>query len=168
MDASSLSMAHLEHLARMQGGMKNFGVPVVFISIPGGASAPSKQRTQSIAHGPSGVRRWAALPRRSLSCISQPRHVRGQLALMRGSESDGVREFIPLLFWPRNSKSVRFTRDRGTNFTLDTRTDKHDAREREGNRRNYSLYDDKAGRGNEYVHGPQGLSRSLTKSVWVP
>ena len=92
MDASSLLVEHLGHLARMQGGMKNFGVPVVFIPIPVGASAPSKQRTQSIAHGPSGVRRWAALPRRSLSCISQPRHVRGQLALMRGSESDGVRE----------------------------------------------------------------------------
>ena len=57
---------------------------------------------------------------------------------------------------------VGFTRDRGTNFTLDTRIDKHDARERERNRRNYSLYDDKAGRGNKYVHGPQGLSRSLT------
>ena len=57
---------------------------------------------------------------------------------------------------------VRFTRDRGTNFALDTSIDKHDAREREGNRRNYSLYDDKAGRGNKYVHGPQGLSRSLT------
>ena len=33
---------------------------------------------------------------------------------------------------------------------------------RERNRRNYSLYDDKAGRGNKYVHGPQGLSHSLT------
>ena len=33
-------------------------------------------------------------------------------------------------------RPVRFTRDRGTNFALDTRIVKHDAREREGNRRN--------------------------------
>ena len=64
----------------------------------------------------------------------------------------------------RQTANVRFTRDRGTKFALDTRIDKHDAREREGNRRNYSLYDDKAGRGNKYVHGPQAANKESPRA----
>ena len=47
------------------------------------------------------------------------------------SNSAGAIQAVTGLIDHHRDADVRFTRDRGTNFPLDTRIDKHDAREKE-------------------------------------
>ena len=90
---SSLLTEHLEHLVRVQGGMKNFGVPVVFIPIPVGAFCAIKTADAIDCTRP----KWGPSmggPSSSIPELDLATTLRGQLVLMRGSESDAVREFI--------------------------------------------------------------------------